>query len=60
MVIVKHPNDTILLSYGRNMSTKRPTTKCRLTMGIQPVNVNLRHPEGDPDPQAGSHPAHRS
>jgi hypothetical protein len=29
-------------------------------MGTLPVNLNLRHPKGDPDPEVGSRPAHRS
>jgi hypothetical protein len=44
-------------SHGKEGS---PTTKCRLTTGILPVNLNYRHPKGDPDPGVGSRPARRS
>jgi hypothetical protein len=29
-------------------------------MGSLPVNLDLRHPEGDPAPGVGLRPAHRS
>lgn len=46
-------------------SKKAPNHKMQLTMGILPVNLNLRHPKVDagievgPDPEIGSHPAHQ-
>ena len=39
---------------------KMPNIKMQLTMGIPPVNLNLRHPKGGSDPEVGSRLAHRS